>query len=181
MRRKEMATYIRNEIAKYSDISMKMNFNKFSDRQIKNILKQVRNGAVSYGHSATATVAKWLLLKYPMPHFRYDTAYIRWKDLPNGHPFFSKLKDIAAITKLESDLSGWEKTNLDEAIKSAENNTPSDEVRAYKFDKHNIKALKKLMVIGNVIDGELKDFLDKMERRELGAIDVNFYDFADSY
>jgi hypothetical protein len=33
----------------------------------------------------------------------------------------------------------------------------------------------------NVIDGDLKDFLDKMERRELGAIDVNFHDFADSY
>jgi hypothetical protein len=37
------------------------------------------------------------------------------------------------------------------------------------------------MVTNNVIDGELKDFLDKMERRELGAIDVNFIDFADSY
>ena len=94
-----MATYIRNEIAQYSEITMKMNFNKFSDRQIKNILKQIKNGAVSYGHSATATVAKWLLGKYPMPHFRYDSYYIKWQDLPNGHPFFSKLKDAAALSK----------------------------------------------------------------------------------
>jgi len=86
-----MATYIRNEIAQYSEITMKMNFNKFSDRQIKNILKQIKNGAVSYGHSATATVAKWLLGKYPMPHFRYDSYYIKWQDLPNGHPFFSNI------------------------------------------------------------------------------------------
>jgi hypothetical protein len=181
MRRNKMATYIRNEIAHYSDISMKMNFNKFSDRQIKNILKQVRNGAVSYGHSATATVAKWLLKKYPMPHFRYDSYYIRWNDIPNGHAFFTKLKDVASLTKLQSDLSNWERDNLDETIKSADANTPTDDVRCYKFDKHDVKILRKAMVTNNVIDGELKDFLDKMERRELGAIDVNFYDFADSY
>ena len=176
-----MATYIRNEISQYSELTMKMNFNKFSDRQIKNILKQVRNGAVSFGHSATTTIAKWLLRKYPMPHFRYDSYYIKWSDIPNGHPFFSKLRDAAALSKLESDLSQWERDSLDLAIKSADKNTPSDEVRTYNFFKPNVKALKKVMVVDNVIDGELKDFLDKMERRELGAIDVNFEDFADSY
>jgi hypothetical protein len=31
----------------------------------------------------------------------------------------------------------------------------------------------------NEIPNELKDFLDKMERRELGVVDVNYYDFAD--
>ena len=176
-----MATYLRNEIAYYSEISMKMNFNKFSDRQIKNILKQIRNGAVSYGQSATTTIAKWLMKKYPTPHFRYDSYYIKWQDLPNGHPFFSKLKDAAAIAKLESNLAKWERDNLDLAIKSADANTPSDEVRVYNFDKHSRKMLKKYMKIDVVIDDELKDFLDKMEKRELGAIDVNFKDFADSY
>lgn len=176
-----MATYLRNEIAQYSEISMKINFNKFSDRQLKNILRQIRNGAVSFGYSATSTVAKWLLKKYPMPHFRYDTAYIRWENLPNGHPFFFEVKNIAALRKLEPDVSNWEQEALDLTIKSAENNTPSDEVRIYKHDNNKVKALKKVMVIDNVVDGELKDFLDKMERRELGVIDVEFYDFADSY
>jgi hypothetical protein len=181
MRRIKMATYIRNEIAQYSEITMKMNFNKFSDRHIKNILKQIKNGAVSYGNSATATVAKWLLRKYPMSHFRYDSAYVRWQHLPNGHPFFSKLKDIASMTKLQPDLSDWERNNLDITIKTADENTSSDDVRVYKFDKHLAKQLKKVMIIENEIPTELKDFLDKMERRELGVIDVNFYDFADSY
>jgi hypothetical protein len=181
MRKNKMATYIRNEISQYSEVTMKMNFNKFSDRQIKNILKQVRNGAVSYGYSATTTIAKWLLGKYPMPHFRYDSYYIKWSDIPNGHPFFAKLKDAAALSKLESDLSQWERDSLDLSIKSADKNTPSDEVRIYKFDKHSRKMLKKFMKIDVVLDSELKNFLDKMERRELGAIDVNFEDFADRY
>ena len=176
-----MATYIRNEIARYAEVSMKINFNKFTDRQIKNIIRQLRNGAVSYGHSATTTIAKWLLRKYPMPHFRYDSWYIRWQDLPNGHPFFSKLKNVASLTKLQSDLSTWERENLDETIKVADENSPTNDVRAYKFDRHDVKQLKKIMKVDVVIDGELKDFLDKMERRELGVVDVNFYDFADSY
>jgi hypothetical protein len=176
-----MATYIRNEIAHYSEISMKINFNAFSDRQIKNILKQIRNGAVSYGDSATTTIAKWLLGKYPMPHFRYDSYYIKWQELPNGHPFFSKLIDTAAISKLESNLSTWERDSLDVAIKSAEKNTPSDEVRAYGFLKHSQKSLKKYMKVDVVMDKELKDFLDKMERRELGEVEVDFKDFADRY
>lgn len=176
-----MATYIRNEIAQYSEITMKINFNKFSDRQIKNILKQIRNGAVSYGQSATSTMAKWLLRKYPMPHFRYNSYYIRWQDLPNGHPFFSKLKDAAALAKLGSGLSNWEVEGLDLAIKSADENKITDEVRSYNFDQHTRKILRKYLKTDVVIDGELKDFLDKMERRELGEVDVNFMDFADSY
>ena len=176
-----MATYIRQEISKYAEVSMNMNFNKFTNRQIKNIVKQLRNGAVSYGHSATATIAQWLLRKYPMPHFRYDSFYIKWENLPFGHPFFNKLKETASVSKLNSDLSDWEKEYLDNAIKAAEENIPTAEVRIYQYDKHEIKQLKKAMKVDVVIDGELKDFLDKMERRELGLVDVNFYDFADSY
>jgi len=176
-----VATYLRKEIAQYAEISMTINFNMFSDRQIKNISKQMRNGAVSYGNCATSTVAQWLIKKYPMPHFRYDTYYIKWQDLPNGHPFFSKLKDAASLSKLESNLSTWEISSLDTAIKTADENTPSAEVRIYNFDKHNRKILKKYIKADVVIEGELKDFLDKMERRELGEVEVDFKDFADSY
>jgi hypothetical protein len=64
MRRNKMATYIRNEIAQYSEITMKINFNKFSDRQIKNILKQIKNGCISRGNSMTAHLARWIRRGY---------------------------------------------------------------------------------------------------------------------
>ena len=176
-----MATYLRNEIAYYTEVSMKLDFNKFTDRQIKNIVKQIKKGSISYGQSATSTVANWLLGKYPMPHFRYDTYYIRWNNLPFGHPFFSKIKQLASMAKLQSELSDWERTQLEDAIKHAEDNEPSADFRIYRYDKHEVRDLKKLMVIENEMPSELKDFIDKMERRELGAVDVNFYDFADSH
>lgn len=176
-----MATYVRQEIAKYAEVSMKIDFNKFTDRQIKNIIKQLKNGAVSYGQSATATVAKWLLRKYPMPHFRYDSWYVKWQDIPHGHPFFDQVKQAASMAKLRTDISEWERKRMDETIKNAEENAPSAEVRVWDYDKHSVKELKKYLVTNNVIDGELKDFLDKMERRELGLVEVGFHDFADSY
>ena len=176
-----MATYLRNEIAYYSEVSMKLDFNKFTDRQIYNIIKQIKNGALSYGQSATSTVANWLLQKYPMPHFKYDSYYIRWNNLPFGHPFFPKIKQLASMAKLQSDLSDWERRQIEDAIKSAEDNKPSAEFRIYHYDKHEVKDLKKLMVIENEMPDELKIFLDKMERRELGAVNVDFYDFADSH
>ena len=90
-------------------------------------------------------------------------------------------KQLAAITKLQSDLSEWERQQLDEAIKNADENIPSAEFRIYRYDKHEVRDLKKVMVLENDMPAELKEFLDKMEKRELGAVDVDFYDFADSY
>ena len=85
------------------------------------------------------------------------------------------------MAKLQSELSDWERTQLEDAIKHAEDNEPSADFRIYRYDKHEVRDLKKLMVIENEMPSELKDFIDKMERRELGAVDVNFYDFADSH
>ena len=74
-----MATYLRQEIQQYTkSVKLEMDFNLFTDRQIKNIVKYLRNGNIPKTHSATTVVAKWLLKKYPMPHFRYSA----WCILP---------------------------------------------------------------------------------------------------
>jgi hypothetical protein len=177
-----VATYLRQEIIKYTNtVKLAIDFNKFSDNQIKNIIKQVKNGCVSLGNSATATVAKWLMRKYPMPHFKYDTYYYVWDELPNGHPFFEMLKQQASISKLSTETSNWQKQYSDEAITLAEKNEPSGSVRVYHYDKHSRITLKKTMKLDVVLDGELKDFLDNLQNRKLGVVDVEFLEFANSY
>ena len=70
-----MATYLRQEVEQYTrSVTMEIDFNLFSDRQIKNILKQVKNGSVSTGRTMPSAVARWIIKKYPMPHFRFS----RW-------------------------------------------------------------------------------------------------------
>ena len=51
----------------------------------------------------------------------------------------------------------------------------------YTYDKETVKVLKKAMQINNVVEGELKEFLDKLENKTLGLVAVKFQDFADSY
>ena len=70
-----MATYLRQEISSYAkSITVEIDFNNFSDGQIKNMIKYIRRGHVSKGDSATSTIVRWVFKKYSMPHFLYG----RW-------------------------------------------------------------------------------------------------------
>ena len=175
-----MATYLRQEVEQYTrSVIMEIDFNLFSDRQIKNIVKQVKNGSVSTGRTMPSAVARWLIKKYPMPHFRFSRWYSSWKDIPNGHSFFETLRNVAAIAKINAD--SYDIRHIETDLDTANKQEPSSDVRMYTYDKETVKVLKKAMQINNVVEGELKEFLDKLENKTLGVVAVKFQDFADSY
>ena len=175
-----MATYLRQEVEQYTrSVIMEIDFNLFSDRQIKNIVKQVKNGSVSTGRTMPSAVARWIIKKYPMPHFRFSRWYSSWKDIPNGHAFFETLQNVAAIAKINAD--SYDIRHIETDLDTANKQEPSSDVRMYTYDKETVKVLKKAMQINNVVEGELKEFLDKLENKTLGVIAVKFQDFADSY
>ena len=175
-----MATYLRQEVEQYTrSVTMEIDFNLFSDRQIKNILKQVKNGSVSTGRTMPSAVARWIIKKYPMPHFRFSRWYSSWKDIPNGHAFFETLQNVAAIAKINAD--SYDIRHIETDLDTANKQEPSSDVRMYTYDKETVKVLKKAMQINNVVEGELKEFLDKLENKTLGVVAVKFQDFADSY
>ena len=175
-----MATYLRQEVEQYTrSVIMEIDFNLFSDRQIKNIVKQVKNGSVSTGRTMPSAVARWIIKKYPMPHFRFSRWYSSWKDIPNGHAFFETLQNVAAIAKINAD--SYDIRHIETDLDTANKQEPSSDVRMYTYDKETVKVLKKAMQINNVVEGELKEFLDKLENKTLGVVAVKFQDFADSY
>ena len=175
-----MATYLRQEVEQYTrSVTMEIDFNLFSDRQIKNIVKQVKNGSISTGRTMPSAVARWLIKKYPMPHFRFSRWYSSWKDIPNGHAFFETLQNVAAIAKINAD--SYDIRHIETDLDTANKQEPSSDVRMYTYDKETVKVLKKAMQINNVVEGELKEFLDKLENKTLGVVAVKFQDFADSY
>jgi len=175
-----VATYLRQEIEQYTrSVTMEIDFNLFSDRQIKNILKQVKNGSVSQGRTMPSAVARWLIKKYPIPHFNISRWYSSWKDIPDGHTFFETLKNVASVAKINAD--SYDINHIETDIVNANNQTTSTEMRMYTYDKETVKVLKKAMQINNVVEGELKEFLDKLENKTLGLVAVKFQEFADSY
>ena len=175
-----MATYLREEIQRYTKtVKLELDFNRFSDRQIKNIIKYLRKGNVPRSNSATTVVAKWLLKKYPMPHFRYSKWWSDWKDIPNGHVFFKTLLGLASMAKINADV--YDQRHLEADIESATAQKASGSFKTYSYDKHLLKQLKDSMVQENFISGELDEFLTKLQNRTLGIVEVEFLDFADSY
>jgi hypothetical protein len=175
-----VATYLRQEVEQYTrSVTMEIDFNLFSDRQIKNIVKQVKNGSVSTGRTMPSAVARWLIKKYPMPHFRFSRWYSSWKDIPNGHAFFETLKNIASVSKINAD--SYDISYIENDINTSNKQTSSSDIRMYTYDKETVKVLKNAMKINNVVEGELKEFLEKLENKTLGLVAVKFQEFADSY
>jgi hypothetical protein len=149
---REMALNISNELTQYAEnIVMNIDFNKFTDRQIKNVVKQLRTGCISRGNSMTAHLARWIRKGHDFPHFVYDNYEFKWKNLPNGHPF------------------------LDEAIKYAEEQPTSGSVSSYRLGEFK-KTLKKAMKINQELPKQVEDFLTGLQNRTLGVVPVEVYD-----
>jgi hypothetical protein len=176
MRRKEMALNISNELTQYAkNIVMNIDFNKFTDRQIKNVVKQLRTGCISRGNSMTAHLARWIRKGHDFPHFVYDNYEFRWKNLPNGHPFFDTIKQAASMVKLDPDTSTWYMQSLDDTIQSAEEQKPNGSISSYRLKDYK-KIVKKSMKIDQELPKEVEDFLTGLQNRTLGVVPVEVYD-----
>ena len=172
-----MALNISNELTQYAEnIVMNIDFNKFTDRQIKNVVKQLRTGCISRGNSMTAHLARWIRKGHDFPHFIYDTYEFRWKNLPNGHAFFTTLKEVSSLIKLSGTENGeWWIRTLDNMIENAEKQTPTGSVSAYRLGEFK-KQVKKVMKIEQELPKEVEDFLTGLQNRTLGVMPVKVYD-----
>ena len=171
-----MSLNISNELTQYAEnIVMNINFNKFTDRQIKNVVKQLRTGCISRGNSMTAHLSRWIRKGHEFPHFVYDNYEFKWRNLPNGHPFFQALKETASMAKLSEEKNNWWTESLDEAIKKAEEQQTNGTISSYRLGEFK-KTLKKAMRIDQELPKEVEDFLTGLQNRTLGVLPVNVYD-----
>jgi hypothetical protein len=169
MRRNKMATYLRQEISSYAkSIIVEIDFNKFSNGQIKNMIKYIRNGHVSKGDSATSTIVRWVFKKYSMPHFLYGRWWSDWKDIPNGHAFFETLKGVASVAKLTAD--NYDSNRIAEDIINADAQKPSGDMRMGSYEEHAVKQIKESMIIKNELPDEVNTFIDKLQNKTLGVV-----------
>lgn len=175
-----MATYLRQEISNYTkSITVEIDFNKFSDGQIKNMIKYIRNGHVSKGDSATSTIVRCIFKKYSIPHFLYGRWWSDWKDIPNGHAFFETLKGVASVAKLTA--GNYDLKRLEDDIANAEAQNSSGDMRMGSYEEPVIQQLKKSMTIKSEFSDEVKEFLEKLENRTLGVVPMDFYEVATRY
>ena len=171
-----MSLNIPNELTQYAEnIVLNIDFNKFTDRQIKNVVKQIRTGCISRGNSMTAHLARWIRKGHNFPHFVYDTYEFRWRDIPNGHAFFDTIKQAASMVKLDPETSSWYTQHLDDTIRNAEEQKPNGSISAYRLGDYK-KIVKKAMKIDQELPKEVEDFLTGLQNRTLGVVPVSVYE-----
>lgn len=173
-----MSLNISNELTQYAEsVVMNIDFNKFTDRQIKNIVKQLRTGCISRGNSMTAHLARWIRKGHDFPHFVYDSYEFKWKDIPNGHPFFATIKEAASMLKLEPGQAEWVTRTLNETLEAAEKQKPNGTISSYRLGEYK-KIVKKAMQIEQELPKEVEDFLTGIQTRTLGVMPVSVYDIS---
>ena len=172
-----MPVIIPSELAAYAkSITIDVDFNLFTDRQIKNVVKQLRTGCLSRGNSMTAHIARWIRKQdtsnTPYAYFLYDTYEFKWRDIPNGHPFFAALKQAASMQKLASeDHSKWWMDVLDDMIKKSDDQPARGGVSAYRLNEYK-KMVKKTMQVEQTLSPVMEEFLTKLTNRELGVVPI---------
>lgn len=172
-----MPVIIPSELAQYAkSITLDVDFNQFTDRQIKNVTKQIRTGCISRGSSMTSHIARWIrkqdTTNTPYAYFLYDTYDIRWRDIPFGHPFFDAVKRACSMQKLSSEgASKWWMETLDEHIKKAEEQKPKGSISAYRLGEFK-KTVRKTMKIEQKLSPFMEEFLTKLENRQMGVVSI---------
>jgi len=175
-----MATYLRQEISSYAkSITVEIDFNKFSDGQIKNMIKYIRNGHVSKGDSATSTIVRCIFKKYSMPHFLYGRWWSDWHNIPFGHTFFETLKGVASVAKLTAD--NYDSQRINEDLINALEQNPSGDMRMGSYDELVMQQLKKSMTIKSELPDQVEIFIEKLQNRTLGVVPMDFYEVANRY
>jgi hypothetical protein len=150
------------------DVTIEMD--RFSDTQLKNIVKYVKTGNVPYGPSATAAVAEHIVNKFKVPHFRSNTWYLRWENV-DDQEFRDTVIAQATLQKLaDSDYS----RSLDHVINSMNKKETSGEISLWYFSKDVRKVIKKSKV-KNEISDEVNDFLNRMLNHEIKTIDITLW------
>jgi hypothetical protein len=171
-----MPVIIPSELTQYAkSITIDVDFNLFTDRQIKNVIKQIRTGCISRGNSMTAHLARWIRKQdtsnTPYAYFMHDTYEYRWRGLPNGHPFFDVVKQTCAMQKLGQDNGKWWIEALDENIKKAEAQEPKGSISSYRLGEYK-KIVKKSMKVEQKLSAVMEEFLTKLANRELGVMPI---------
>lgn len=152
-------------------LTISIEVSSFSDRQLKNIAKQVTTGCISRGDSATARVARYIADKLGSPYFLYSSWNVRYNELEPTHPFYDAVIQALAITKLSVDIA-WYRGGIESTMNNMKNRQVSGYVDIHYIPKEGIKIIKDAAKLEVPADHEVHAYLAKLLNREIETIEM---------
>ena len=158
-----------------NSLKLSIQVSSFSDRQLKNIARQVLTGQISRGESATAKLALHIADMHDTPYILFGGWAVRYRELEATHPLFDAMIQACALTKLE-DANQWYTSSISDTIEEAEKRKPSGSFHTYWLSNETKKIIKKAATIDVPDDHQVRGYVARLLNRELETIDVELHD-----
>ena len=171
-----MGIHIPSTLLQVSEaITVKVRVDRLSDRQLKNVARQVKAGYIpTYSNSATAHLARHLVKQFSVPCIKWSAWRIETDNIPTDHPIYDAVVNAAAISKLEGgDKPPWYVGDLDSAINQASAKGRLL-VAMYIFSETGKKMITEAGRKGAVTtNNPVHAYLDKLVNREIEYVEMD--------
>lgn len=156
------------------EVKVKIKIDKLTDRQLKNIARQVKAGYIpAYANSATAHIARHLVDVFSVPCIRWSSWRLDATNIPTDHPIYDAVINAASMSKLEdTERASWYKGDLDAVMEQA-GKKDTLRVSMYLFSETGRKMLAEAGKKGVVTpDNSVHAYLDKLLNREIDYVEI---------
>lgn len=157
-------------------LKLEVQMNSLTDRQIKNIVKQVRAGFVPmWANSATAHIARHIVDKFELPCIKWSSYNIKLNNIPEDHPIFEAIINAGAISKLEltDDQRAWHTSYLERDAEAATIKNGNYTVSPYHYSNTGRDMITQAGKKGVVTpDSPVHEYLNKLMSREIKVVEM---------
>lgn len=168
-----MGIHIPEKLLRHSDtIKLKVRISSFTDRQLKNIVKQVLTGSISAGDSATTVLAKHIAKEHKVNHIQLGSWRMHFSELPANHPLHEAVVQACALSKLEMTDPEWYMSSINSTIAQAEQAPVSGYYSLYWLPKSGMKIVRDAAKLEVSADHPVQAYLTKLLNREVETIEM---------
>lgn len=168
-----MGIHIPKKLLQHADtVKLKVQIKTFTDKQLKNIVKQVLTGSISSGDSATTVLAKHIANKYEVNYIQLGSWRMYFSELPANHPLHEAIIQACSLAKLEIDTD-WYGTHIDSTIMQAGQAPVSGVYSLYWLPKSGMKMVRDAAKLEVSADHPVQAYLTKLLNREIDVIELD--------
>lgn len=169
-----MGIHIPKKLLQHADtVKLRVQIKTFTYKQLQNIAKQVKTGAISAGDSATTVLAQHIAEKHKVNHIRLGSWRLHFSNLPYGHPLHEAVIQACALAKLQLPEPDWYMSSINSSIAQAEQVPVSGYYSLYWLPKECMKIVRDAAKLEVPADHPVQAYLTKLLNREIDVIELD--------
>lgn len=169
-----MGIHIPKKLLQHADtVKLKVQIKTFTDKQLLNIVRQVKTGAISSGDSATTVLARHIATTHEVNYIQLGSWRLHFSNLPYGHPLHEAVIQASSLAKLQMPEPDWYMSSINSTIAQAEQVPISGYYSLYWLPKECMKIVTEAAKLEVPADHSVQAYLTKLLNREIDVIELD--------